>query len=78
LGKEVQENAWGDMRIVKRPRRGSNSQPLDSKSITLSIELRGLAEKLYPNIGLVPFWDACYNLAPHQKDNPLFVKEDFR
>jgi hypothetical protein len=27
----------------QRPRRGSNSQPLDSKSITLSIELRGLA-----------------------------------
>ena len=37
------------------PRRGSNSQPLDSKSITLSIELRGLTRKLYPNNGLVPF-----------------------
>ncbi len=29
------------VRIVRRPRGGSNSQPLDSKSITLSIELRG-------------------------------------
>jgi hypothetical protein len=53
-------------------RRGSNSQPLDSKSITLSIELRGQAPKLYPKNSLVPFGDACYNLAPHHKGNKLF------
>ena len=30
----------------KCPRRGSNAQPLDSKSITLSIELRGQASEI--------------------------------
>jgi hypothetical protein len=40
--------------IYKRPRRDSNSQPTDSKSGALSIELRGQSARLYlrtaPNI----------------------------
>ena len=31
---------------TERPRRGSNAQPPDSKSVTLSIELRGLRSKI--------------------------------
>ena len=38
-----------------RPRRGSNSQPLDSKSITLSIELRGQSRNYTRVFGLAPF-----------------------
>ena len=50
-----------------RPRRGSNSQPLDSKSITLSIELRGQSKNYTRNSLLAPFQNACYNLAPRRK-----------
>ena len=37
---------WGSHKKVERPRRGSNAQPADSKSVTLSIELRG-QNKIY-------------------------------
>ena len=58
-----------------RPRRGSNSQPLDSKSITLSIELRGQSEN-YTRIWLLaPFQNACYNLGPRRKAKN-FCEED--
>ena len=55
-----------------RPRRGSNSQPLDSKSITLSIELRGQSENYTRICLLAPFQNACYNLAPRHKAKKLF------
>jgi hypothetical protein len=53
--------------LLWRPRRGSNSQPLDSKSITLSIELRGQSRNYTRISPLAPFQNACYNLAPRRK-----------
>ena len=37
----------------RRPRRGSNAQPPDSKSVTLSIELRGRATKIITENGIM-------------------------
>ena len=43
--------------LIRRPRRGSNAQPPDSKSVTLSIELRGRAsEIILENEIIIKFW----------------------
>lgn len=43
---QIHMNRRDTQLIIVRPRRGSNAQPLDSKSITLSIELRGRTTRI--------------------------------
>ena len=54
-----------------RPRRGSNAQPPDSKSVTLSIELRGLMSICNFDLPILPDTCGAASLGNCLRDNVL-------